>query len=433
MAQETNASLPLTPSQDALLNQLINLPDRPDNSWFVTKDNGNFILAQVVSGTVTPTNGLGVVSGGIGIGGTFSQDTVIDCNGFTFEIIGSSTLSLLSPAQVNVSSDVVLITADTLASFGATSPTGQTLVTTKGVVNGTVSNGQVLTLIDELTGEVEYQDVASTSSVDTINYTPTNTTGNVANETRYWGFSGTGGGFNVEGPMKQSFQRDVVVREFFVEVINGAGQVFSGSTVITLRKNGVDTPYSVTIPGGTTNVSQSFLVSVDEAFSSTDLLSYSVVTGSGTGSFFPSIYTRVQTTSTPIPDTFLTRTVTVTQSQVQNIFSTPVVIIPAVVGKSIVLSDVMVSVSGAGFSYSGGLQYQISLNNSATPTTTTAASSSFNSSITTANNIFQATVSASARPQNTDMILAGVFSGGGSAPTITAGSDITISVMYRLI
>jgi len=47
MSQETPAREPLDPLQSAILDDLVLMPDRPDDTWFVTKDAGHMILAQL--------------------------------------------------------------------------------------------------------------------------------------------------------------------------------------------------------------------------------------------------------------------------------------------------------------------------------------------------------------------------------------------------
>ena len=114
MSQLTDARLPLDPTQAALLVELLAIPDRPDNTWFLTKDSGVFFLDQMPSITTTVVNGIELIGPDIGLGGTFTQDTDID---------GGSLYSFgITNTQLYVSG---VPSFGNLVTFGAISVTGQ--------------------------------------------------------------------------------------------------------------------------------------------------------------------------------------------------------------------------------------------------------------------------------------------------------------------
>jgi hypothetical protein len=440
MSQFAPANYPLNVAQEELLNTLLALPDRPDNTWFLTKDGGVFFLDQVVGGGVTVTNGLDIISGSVGLGGTLVQDTTIDGDlMYSFTIVDASGINMQSTGNTTLGGQDTEIFANNIAIFGTTSAAGATSIRTPGIVAGTATAGQIPVLIDETTGEIEYQDAPASGGVDTINYVPMSIIGSVASTTVYHSFAGLLSGTTPESQMQQSFKRDVILKEFFVAVQNYGGQVFSGNTTITLRKNGVDTAYSIVVPAGTVGDPQEFLVPCNESFSSTDLVSYSVITGAGTGAFYPTIYTRVQTDSTPIPDTFLTATVTVTAAQIANIFNTPIEIIPAVIGKTIVPISTTISKTNS-FVFTGGSGvWRIGINclvpatynNTLSPLEDNSGGGYLSS--TFPNNKVFSGISNPYQEESSPFTIVGKFATTGTAPTITGGSDIVINIMYRLV
>lgn len=434
MSDITDARLPLTPADQEILDQLNALPDRIDNTYFITKFGGVIQFDQVATGGVTATNGVQIISGSVGLGSDLVQHTTIDGQG----IYSFSLDNLKSFYSYSVNACTI---SGATATFGTNTDVGHTRIVTPNIQLGAATNGQALVLVDDTTGEVEYQDVASTSSVDTINYTASNTgTFLTGSNTYYMGFVPRTAISATESAIESTFGRDVIVTEFLVS-LNTPGSGFTGNTTVTLRKNGIDTAYSVVAPTLGNNATKNFLVSCGESFSSTDLISYSIVTDAGTGSIFPSVTTRVQTASTPIPDTFTRVTATITAAQMADIFNTPIEIVPAVVGKTIVPISSSISFGNTPFTFTGGTgSWRVGLYGKS-PYNYTWINGFLqdNSSGILSNSAFNNTTyqqilnTSTVYTSNTAITLTALFNGAGTAPTIAAGSDLLIDIVYRLI
>lgn len=130
MSQFTDARLPLDPGQAALLVELMAIPDRPNNTWFLTKDAGVFFLDQIPSITVTVTNGLQFIGSDIGLGGSFTQDTSIDGSStFSFGFTNTQLYVSGAPSSGNlVTIGAVSITGDAALALVATSDYNDSLI-----------------------------------------------------------------------------------------------------------------------------------------------------------------------------------------------------------------------------------------------------------------------------------------------------------------
>lgn len=159
MSQITDSRLPLDPSQDAILTNLVNLADSGPCE-FITKAGGVFVntaIGACAGSGGTPTNGLQAISTNIGLGGLLTQDTVIDGD-------ASYSLDIQNITGGGISStggaELYVTPTSSYIAYGSSSVlinTNGVNVETPNISSLSASVGQVLTLQDSATGEVEYE------------------------------------------------------------------------------------------------------------------------------------------------------------------------------------------------------------------------------------------------------------------------------------
>ena len=172
-------------------------PNTRDDSGITTPTNvlytdasGKFLSAPV-SSIVSADNGLYVIGGITKLGGQLIEDTVIVGEldkSITIAIADAALTEInklqINSAGVNLKSEGIGETSEIILNDGELSLRGETIL--KVITNGTPTspNGSVLTLIDNLTGEAEWQPAATT-----IN--EWHTTGNVGTDGGATNFVGT--------------------------------------------------------------------------------------------------------------------------------------------------------------------------------------------------------------------------------------------------
>jgi hypothetical protein len=195
-------------------------PNTRDDSGITTPTNvlytdasGKFLSAPV-SSIVSADNGLYVTGGITKLGGQLIEDTVIVGEldkSITIAIADAALTEInklqITNAGVNLKSEGAAETSEIILNDGELSLRGETIL--KVITNGTPTspNGSVLTLIDNLTGEAEWQPAGGSSVTvtdsNTIDLTVTGSdiTGSVKLDTANGGLTATTNGllFNADG------------------------------------------------------------------------------------------------------------------------------------------------------------------------------------------------------------------------------------------
>lgn len=157
MSQITDSRLPLDPVQEGVLTNLVNLADSGPCEW-VAKVGGVFVNVPIGGCAVggSPTNGLQLISSSIGLGGLLTQDTVID--GDSTYVLQFSNI-IHGGFMTNTGNEVYATQTSAYILSGDNSvivTNAGVFVVTPTINSATAQIGQVLTLQNDATGEVEY-------------------------------------------------------------------------------------------------------------------------------------------------------------------------------------------------------------------------------------------------------------------------------------
>lgn len=106
----------------------------------------------------TVLNNAGQMTNEVRMGGDLIEDTVISGLNYSWEVTGCNTITLDSTVGLDVLSSAMTLSADTIL-----------YIQTPNVLGTIATNNQVLTLIDSLTGEVEFADAAGGAVQGAIN------------------------------------------------------------------------------------------------------------------------------------------------------------------------------------------------------------------------------------------------------------------------
>ena len=232
------------------------------------------------------------------------------------------------------------------------------------------SGGQVNSIVPGANVTVDNTDPANpvvaavvSGGVDTRVYDNTNQSGAVFNEINYYGINSPGSPF--ESQVQQPFYENIVVQRINISI---RGNSLNGVALFTLRKNNVDTAFTVSVPSST--IGNFSITPIGLSFNPTDIFSISVNTTASTSGDFSKngiqVVTQVSGGSplgvqsvlgdnvdntdpfNPVVEGFKTDVITLSSAQILLLFTTPQVLVPAQgVGKAIIVESVQMKLNYA--------------------------------------------------------------------------------------